>query len=393
MGSFSTPGFFSPGENGPKKDVKPDSAPPEPLARLWSDTGLRPPRVLTLAITGACNLQCRHCWVDGGRSASAAHAPAATLRRILREFAALGGAGARLTGGEPLCHPQWLDLLRFSRDLGFAQLALQTNADLIGDKEAAALAALDFPGFTIQVSLDGACAASHDLVRGPGAFACALAGLKRLAAVGLAPRLSLFLTEMRHNFEEIPTLLELAEHLGIPAVTTGALVRCGRAASDELVAPPDPSQYLRLRDRYETDARFRRHYLAIGKSAALEWRGDSPAATTGCTFVENPYLSADGKLYPCLLCHADSHAVAGVFAKPLAAALAEGVPLWSSLLRLSRDRAAIIPECRACAHRATCGAGCMGRAWGGCGDFLAPEDRCALRRAIYQRPQGKPDAS
>jgi MoaA/NifB/PqqE/SkfB family radical SAM enzyme len=103
-----------------------------------------------------------------------------------------------LTGGEPLCHPDWFRLLRCARDLDFPQLALQTNADLIRDDTAEALASLDFPGLSIQVSLDGATAASHDLVRGTGAFAGALAGLKRLVAVGLAPRLSLFLSEMRH---------------------------------------------------------------------------------------------------------------------------------------------------------------------------------------------------
>uniref|UniRef100_UPI00272EA460 radical SAM protein n=1 Tax=Geoalkalibacter sp. TaxID=3041440 RepID=UPI00272EA460 len=120
--------------------MNPDQVPSESLAGLLSDAGLRPPRILTLAITGACNLHCRHCWVDGGRPTSAAHVPAATLWRLLREFAHLGGAGVRLTGGEPLCHPAWRDLLQHSRKLGFAQLALQTNAALILDQEAAALA-------------------------------------------------------------------------------------------------------------------------------------------------------------------------------------------------------------------------------------------------------------
>lgn len=385
MGNFATPGIFSPDGSDPRADVNPDQVPSESLAGLLSDAGLRPPRILTLAITGACNLHCRHCWVDGGRPTSAAHVPAATLWRLLREFAHLGGAGVRLTGGEPLCHPAWRDLLQHSRKLGFAQLALQTNAALILDQEAAALAELDFPGLVIQVSLDGARAASHDLVRGAGAFADALAGLKRLVAAGLAPRLSLFLTEMRHNVAEIPALLDLAEQLGIPSVTTGALVRCGRAASDALLAPPDPSDYLRLLDRYQTDEAFRRRYRARGKTAALEWRDANPATAHGCTFVENPYLTADGKLYPCLLCHAYSHAVTGVLGKPLATAFAQGAPAWSSLRQLSRDRAANIPACRACAHRASCGAGCMGRAWGSCGDFLAPEDRCNLRQAVLAR--------
>ncbi|WP_305045581.1 radical SAM protein [Geoalkalibacter sp.] len=371
--------------------MSPDVIPPEALFRLLGEEGLSPPRILTLAITGVCNLHCRHCWVEGGAEASAAHVATANLRRLLREFAELGGAGVRLTGGEPLCHPDWFSLLRCARDLDFPQLALQTNAELLRNDTAEALASLDFPGLSIQVSLDGATAASHDLVRGTGAFAGALAGLKRLVAVGLAPRLSLFLTEMRHNFDEIPALLELAEELGIPELTSGALVRCGRAARDERIAPPTATQYLGLLDRYDTDEAFRNRYRARGKIAALEWRGESRARTQDCSFVENPYLSAAGTLYPCLLCHADSHAATEVFAKPLAAAFAEGARPWSALRQLSRERAASIPECRACAHRASCGAGCMGRAWGGCGDFFVPEDRCALRRAVYARKKTNAD--
>ncbi|WP_429886239.1 radical SAM/SPASM domain-containing protein [Geoalkalibacter halelectricus] len=368
------------------------SIPAADVVQRLRDAGLRPPRTLTFAITGACNLHCRHCWVEGGITAAAGHVPLPQVLRVLREFAELGGQGLRLTGGEPLCHPDWAAALRCARELDFAHLYLQTNADLIGDAQAATLRDLDFPGLTIQISLDGAQAASHDLVRGTGAFAGALVGIRRLIAKGLAPRLSLFLTEMRHNLEEIPALLELAEGLGIPAVTTGGLVRCGRATDDDLVAPASIAQYLRLLDCFENDAEFRRRYLKIGKIAALEWRSTDRADLGGCAFVENPYITADGRLYPCLLCHADSHAVHGLFNHSLAAAFVQGAHLWATLLCISRARPSRIPACQACADRAACGAGCLGRAWAGSGDFFSTEDRCALRRAVYARQKKSPGA-
>ena len=108
----------------------------------------------------------------------------------------------------------------------------------------------------------------------------------------------------------------------------------------------------------------------------------------GCTFIENPYLTPSGRLYPCLMCHADEFSVTGVFEKGLAAALAEGAPLWASLLRISRSRGEEIPECRDCRGRLSCAGGCMGRAWGSCGNLLAADDRCEVRRAIYQRGGG-----
>ncbi len=349
------------------------------------EKGLRSPKTLTLAITGACNLKCVHCWVEAGPTASAAQVPTPTLFRLIEEFAALGGEGLRLTGGEPLCHPAWLELLQLAKTLGLRDLSLQTNAMLLHDDDAAALRDLDFPGLSIQISLDGAEAATHDLIRGKGAFRKALAGIRRLADRGLARRIAIFFTEMRHNLQELPAVLELAEGLGVGSLTTGALVLCGRAAEKNPAAPPGLDQYQRLLDRFEADPDFRARYARLGIMAPLEWLVKEAPPARGCAFVENPYLSSSGILYPCVLCHANDFAVTGVLDKHLSAAFAEGAPLWSSLGQASRSRAARIAECRACPERPTCAGGCPGRAWGSCGDLMAADDRCELRRAIYRR--------
>jgi radical SAM protein with 4Fe4S-binding SPASM domain len=353
--------------------------------KILRSKGLRPPKTLTLAITGTCNLACLHCWVEAGPAPSAAHVPEQTLLRLIEELAALGGEGIRFTGGEPLCHPGWLRLMQCARSVGLCGVSLQTNAMLFNDENVAPLRELDFPGLSIQISLDGATAATHDLVRGNGAFEKALVGIRRLVQAGLGQRLFIFFTEMRHNLEEIPALLELADGLGIGSVVTGTLVRCGRAAAESLVAPPDPAQYLRLLHRFETEPRFQQLYEKIGKVPALEWQKGSAPRTECCTFVENPYLTPGGMLYPCVLCHADNFAVSGVFEKGLPAAFAEGAPLWSSLLQISHSRSASTAKCLGCSERHSCAGGCMGRAWGSCGDLLAVDDRCELRRAIASR--------
>src|SRR6185369_10551454 len=113
--------------------------------------GLQPPRRLTLSITGACNLKCRHCMVDSGVVSSADHVPTRTVRRLVEEFAAMGGEGVRFTGGEPLCHPDWLELMRLAREIEFQWVALQTNAIMFSAEQAAALRKLAFPELSIQV--------------------------------------------------------------------------------------------------------------------------------------------------------------------------------------------------------------------------------------------------
>jgi radical SAM protein with 4Fe4S-binding SPASM domain len=347
--------------------------------------GLRPPGMLTLAITGTCNLTCCHCWVRAGEATSHAHVPLRTVRRLMEEFAAIGGEGVRITGGEPLCHPHWLDIVQFSRSLGFKTVVLQTNAMLLRDEHLAPLRELDFPGLSIQVSLDGVSPRTHDLVRGEGAFSGALGGIEKLVQEGLGQRISIFFTEMRHNLAEIPELLDFADRMGIGSVSTGSMVLCGRASETSLVAPPEVKQYLDLLERHDRDVHFRELYKKIGTVAALEWQAGDAVRHECCTFIENPYLTSSGRIYPCLLCHADEYSVTGVFEKGLVAALAEGAPLWSSLLRISRRRADEIPECLDCPGKQFCAGGCMGRAWGSCGNLLAADDRCKARRAIYQK--------
>lgn len=348
---------------------------------------VRAPRILTIALTGVCNCSCRHCWAASGRSPVPARVAGAALCRLLEEFAALGGEGVRFTGGEPLCHPEWLDVMRYSRSLGFRALFLQTNGMLLTDQHAEALSGLDFPGLTIEISMDGATAKTHDLLRGDGAYAGALEGIKKLVQHGMARRIALFMTEMRHNLMDIPAILEFAVQMGVASFSSGAVVRCGSAAVESAATAPGIGQYLELLDRYEQDPRFRELYQKIGRVAAIEWRSGRATRSEGCTFIEHPYLTADGTLYPCVLCHAEPFSVTGVFQKGLAAACAEGAPMWAELVRLSRERGCSLSVCLSCAGREACSGGCMGRAWGSYGDLMAPDDRCEVRRAIYGLPE------
>lgn len=362
---------------------------PSEFAHQLDQAGLRPPGTLTLAITGACNLSCCHCWVKAGEAASHAHVPPGTVRRLVDEFAAIGGTGIRITGGEPLCNPEWLEILQRSCALGFSTVTLQTNAMLFKTEHLAPLRACDFPGLTIQISLDGVTPRTHDLVRGKGAFSGALHGIEMLVKEGLAGRIAIFFTEMRHNIGEIPALLDFADRMGIGSVSTGSMVMCGRASETSLIAPPGTEQYLALLERYDRDARFRDLYAGLGTVAALEWRKGETIRHDCCTFIENPYLTPSGRLYPCLMCHTDEYSVTGVFEKGLAASFTEGIPLWSSLHRISRCRADEIPECRDCPVKPFCAGGCMGRAWGSCGNLLAADDRCTTRRAIHRHAAGQ----
>jgi len=353
------------------------------MSDAFKATGLRFPRVLTLAITDDCNLFCSHCWVEASPRVEPTMVASLTVRRLIEEFVELGGEGIRLTGGEPLLHPDWLDILQFSVSLGLASVEIQTNALLLGTVEIEALEKFATRGLKLQISLDGALPASHDLVRGAGTFSRTLTTIRRLVSAGLGERTSLLFTEMKHNLSEFPELLELAEELGIKSVISGTLVAGGRAAAGGVkISPPDPDQYLDLLEHYLANARFQELYAAYGTMAALEWWLTETPEHPCCNLVENPYVTPGGLLFPCLLCHSHDFAVAGVFDRALSEVFSEGADRWSSLQRLARRRAETIPACRTCPDKPICSGGCVGRAWGSCGDLLAVDDRCEIRRSI-----------
>ena len=357
---------------------------PPPLAELAAGAGLRPPRSLTLAITGGCNLRCRHCFVKAGLPTAAGDAPLEKVLRLADEFAALGGETLCITGGEPLSHPEWHAILSHCCSLpSLTTVRVQTNAGLLDDSRMAGLRALPAEKLSFQVSLDGTSQRTHDRVRGKGSFGKTTAGIKRLVAAGLASRVSLAFTEMRHNMEDVPELLELVDRLGLRAAVGGTLVKHGNATKADL-EPPTPDQYRALLSRYHADERFRGLYDGYGRFSAIEWwKGRSHVRGEPCAFFDHTYVTAEGQIYPCLLCHADDFAVGRAFERPLASALTEGIPKWSELVQLARQRSENLSECRDCPARLACGGGCMGRALSASGTFAAVEDRCELRRAVH----------
>jgi radical SAM protein with 4Fe4S-binding SPASM domain len=350
-----------------------------------SRAGLRSPKSVTLMITAGCNLSCLHCWPESGSCKIASPVPIDNVKRLIGEFVLLGTESVCITGGEPLTHPDWFDIVAFScRQAGLKSVCLQTNATLLTEIEVSALSSIGFEGLSIQVSLEGATRLPHDRVRGPGSFQRAFKALRLLVEAGLGKKTVVAFTEMEHNFADLPDLLKLVEVLGIGRLVSGTIVQGGRAARTNELAPPTPAQYSSLLNLYHADPGFRSRYKKLGNIALIEWfRGKSYPGSEHCTCIERPYISADGVMYPCLMLPIYKLAAKDVFHRPLDEVLFEGLSLWAELPDLNRRRSVELEACENCPGRLHCGGGCMGRAYAATGDFMNIEDRCALRKSVY----------
>ena len=243
----------------------------EALPGQIAAAGLLPPKALTVAITTGCNLRCAHCWVDCRRTADAPQLVGlAAFRKLLGEFTDLGGRELCITGGEPMTHPAWRDMVAAGcTHPRVDKVTLQTNGSLLDTQTLKSLAGETFHTLCLQVSLDGCSPATHDLVRGAGNFERVMLGLKGLADAGFASRTTIAFTEMRHNFEEIPRLLDLADQLEVAAVIGLTLIAEGSARRSKTALMPAREQYLALVGRYENDPVFRKRYDRLGRFAAI----------------------------------------------------------------------------------------------------------------------------
>ena len=188
--------------------VRPRSAAGSPLNDELK-RGLDAPICLTWELTYACNLACVHCLSSSGRS-DPAELTTPEARRLVDDLAAMQVFYVNVGGGEPTIRPDFFDLVEHavSRRVG---VKFSTNGTRITPTRARALAAMDY--VDVQVSIDGATAATNDRVRGPGSYAAARAAMDHLAAAGFGPfKISVVMT--RHNIPELDRFDALAEHYG-----------------------------------------------------------------------------------------------------------------------------------------------------------------------------------
>jgi mycofactocin biosynthetic radical S-adenosylmethionine protein MftC len=171
--------------------------------------GLSAPICLTWELTYACNLACRHCLSSSGRR-DAAELSTAEAVTLIDEMAAMGVFYVNMGGGEPMIRPDFFALVEHAvaRHVG---VKFSTNGTRIDAAAARRLAATDY--LDLQVSLDGADAATNDRLRGPGSYRAARRAMDHLADAGFAGfKISVVVTN--ENVGQLDEYEAMAQHYG-----------------------------------------------------------------------------------------------------------------------------------------------------------------------------------
>ena len=190
--------------------------------------GYRAPLFVAWQLTNRCQARCITCCEESGpdqawRDELQPEEAVELARRII----AFGVPYVAFGGGEPLGVAHCWQLFELLSAAGIA-IKLETDGQRIDDVTADRLAALTVQ--CVQISVDGASAATHERVRLGSSFAAAIGAIKRMVERGQAPQLVFAPTRL--NLHEIVAAYDLAVNLGCSAFVTGPLMRIGRAATN-----------------------------------------------------------------------------------------------------------------------------------------------------------------
>jgi SynChlorMet cassette radical SAM/SPASM protein ScmF len=195
--------------------------------------GVPPLRTFYIYLSDNCNMRCRHCWIEprftDGKPDSGRVVDVDALLVAVREARTLGLTSAKLTGGEPMLHPRFTEVV----DLLSAEelsLTMETNGTLLTAEAARHLKDNSRLAF-VSVSLDGADARTHDAFRGvEGAFDAALKGLSHLVEAGFK-NTQVIMSVHRGNRAQVEALVQLAAARGAASVKLNPVTRTGRGTT------------------------------------------------------------------------------------------------------------------------------------------------------------------
>ena len=193
------------------------------LAARWARTALSPfarrplggPALATLLVTYRCNLRCRVCDLPdravARRKAGDRELTTAEFRAVLDDLRAIGALGVGVTGGEPMLRDDLFELLAHATR---RRLHAHVNTDGFRVDDAAAREMVRAGVRSVNVSLDGATAAEHDLARRRvGAFAdavSAIAALRRARGSRRAPVLTAVTVLTSENVDRVGAVADAA---------------------------------------------------------------------------------------------------------------------------------------------------------------------------------------
>jgi len=253
---------------------------------------------LQFELSSRCNERCIHCYIPNDKKKQGFDMPTEKVKKILDEFASMGGLHVTLSGGEAFLHNNLLEIVDYCRK---KDLMISILSNLISLKDEQIPKLKDANLSLIQVSLYSMDSEIHDTITTvKGSFDKTKTAIEKLVAADIPVQISCpIMKANRHGYDKV---LEYAKSLKIKAQTDYIMMARADLNTSNLAnrLSLDETEEL-LRDIIEHDTQYRDETLEQPPISDqirfdLERYKEQPVCGVG---YDNCCITANGDVYPC----------------------------------------------------------------------------------------------
>ena len=250
---------------------------------------------IDLHVTNRCNLLCRHCVVNAGRT-PLKEMDTSALVNLIRYLRTRQCAEVHFTGGEPLVRTDILTLIETVLDFDMEPV-LQSNGLLLTNATVRRLKELGLG--RIVVSVDG-FSGQHDFVRGMvGGFDAAINSVKLCVERGFNVRVTT--TADSQNLNDIPALISLFEQIGVQrySVNYATPMKSGRIHMGPFLETSTWVDLCSRLDQHSGAMEVTYEPSVVSRTSIDDFSGES----CECKIFKDDWflVRCDGEVFPCYL--------------------------------------------------------------------------------------------
>lgn len=303
-------------------------------------------------ITNKCNLRCKHCYTNAGAKKED-ELSTKEIKELIDYLATIGVVNIVISGGEPLLHPDFFDILAYVRSKPMSVIVF-TNGTLVTEKVVQQFKALSI--LSVVTSLDGATPGTNDSFRGVlKSYEKIIESIKLFKKYDIPVRVNVCLH--KGVLSEIDALLDLFKKLHITDYSIWPVSYTGR---------PDNADFVITPEEYRTVMEQLKEYeFAEGVKNEFPYNPRLINCGIGRSSLT---IKSDGTVVSCSP-FPDSMSLGNIREDSL-------TEIWNTSAFLKKVRCISVFEsdmCKECQHASVCLGGCMAnnyRTTGeiGCGD-------------------------
>ena len=256
------------------------------------------PYTLTMELTHRCPLRCLYCSNPLELVRAESELTAEEWGSVIDQAAKLGVVQANLTGGEPLAYPGLPEIVRGLKKNDIYSNLITSGIGLTEE----VLSELTECGLeSIQISLQSANSNISELIAGWNAQDQKITALK-LAVKSKIP-VSLNVVLHRHNLNELGSIVDLAENLGVKRLELANTQYYGFALANLENLLPTQKQMDEALAVYDSKKKQLKNKMQLSWVIG-DYLESSPKPCMGGWANQHIVVSADGTAYPCLAANA-----------------------------------------------------------------------------------------